>query len=173
VTAFPDAGNREAASQETFQLVSFRLGREEYGIEITQVREIILMGEITRLPQTPPHIRGLINLRSNVIPIVDLRQRFGMPPKEPDENTRIVVVGVEGRTIGVIVDAVNEVMRVARKMVSQPPYDIGNAERRYPAQIVQLQGRLIILLEIAAVLSGDRPLPVDFDACEASPPRAC
>jgi purine-binding chemotaxis protein CheW len=166
-TTLAPAAAKETGANDSFQLVSFRLGREEYGIEITKVREIILMGEITRLPQTPAHIKGLINLRSTVIPVVDLRLRFGMPAKEPDENTRIVVVNVEDRTVGIIVDAVSEVMRVSRKALSKPPHNIGGPNREYPAQIVQLQGRLIILLEIEAIFAEDRSEPAETLGVEA------
>ena len=82
----------------SMQLVSFRLAQEEYGIEITKVQEIILMGEITRVPQTPDYIKGLINLRNTVIPIVDLRLRFGLEQEPAGDETRIMVVNVQGKT---------------------------------------------------------------------------
>ncbi|MCA9259390.1 MAG: chemotaxis protein CheW [Planctomycetales bacterium] len=166
VPAVP-AQHAHSGASDTFQLVSFRLGREEYGIEITRVREIILMGEITRLPQTPPHIKGLINLRSTVIPVVDLRLRFGMPTKEADDDTRIVVVTVDEKTVGLIVDAVSEVMRVSRDLLSAPPCNVCGPAREYPAQIVQLGNRLIILLDIQDIL-GQSPLdPAELAAAEA------
>jgi len=105
------AGFNESGS--TMQWVSFRLGSEEYGVEILAVREIILLGPITRMPQSPPYVRGLINLRSSVIPIIDLRLRFGMPEQEATEDSRIMVVDVAGKTMGMIVDAVSQVLRVS------------------------------------------------------------
>ena len=88
----PPRGNNPAAAGGSIQLVSFRLGQEEYGIEITHVREIILMGVITRVPQTPAYVKGLINLRSTVIPVIDLRIRFGLPEGETTDASRIMVV---------------------------------------------------------------------------------
>ena len=105
-------------SAGSIQMVSFQLADEEYGIEITKVQEIILMGEITRVPQTPKFIKGLINLRSTVIPIVDLRQRFGLEERELGDESRIMVINVAGKTIGIIVDAVSEVLRARRSPVS-------------------------------------------------------
>ncbi len=138
----------------TMQLVSFRLGQEEYGIEITKVQEIILMGEITKVPQTPEYIKGLINLRSSVIPIVDLRLRFGLPPQEPTEETRIMVVNVTGKTIGIIVDAVSEVLRISGEQISPPPPTVAGLGRDYLTGLVKLDSRLLILLDIDKILEG-------------------
>jgi len=96
----------------TMQLVSFKLGKELYGIEITKVREIILITEITRIPETPVFLKGLINLRSTVIPVIDLRVRFGLAEAEQTDESRIMVIQACGRTIGIMVDAVSEVLRV-------------------------------------------------------------
>lgn len=138
----------------TMQLVSFRLGQEEYGIEITKVQEIILMGEITKVPQTPEYIKGLINLRSSVIPIVDLRLRFGLPSQEPTEETRIMVVNVTGKTIGIIVDAVSEVLRISGEQISPPPPTVAGLGRDYLTGLVKLGNRLLILLDIDRILEG-------------------
>jgi len=134
------------------QLVSFRLAQEEYGIEITKVQEIILMGEITRVPQTPPYIKGLINLRSTVIPIVDLRLRFGLAQEDPTDETRIMVVNVAGKTIGIIVDAVSEVLRISHDQISPPPSTIAGLGRDYLTGLVKLGDRLLILLDIDRIL---------------------
>jgi purine-binding chemotaxis protein CheW len=137
----------------TMQLVSFRLANEEYGIEITKVQEIILMGEITRIPQTPEYIKGLINLRSSVIPIVDLRQRFGMTCEDATDTTRIMVVNVEGRTIGIIVDAVSEVLRINHSHIAPPPPTVAALGKEYLTGLVKLEIRLLILLNIDRILS--------------------
>lgn len=143
----------QAESAATMQLVSFRLAQEEYGIEITKVQEIILMGEITRVPQTPPYIKGLINLRSTVIPIVDLRLRFGLPPQDPTDDTRIMVVNVGGKTIGIIVDAVSEVLRVSHEQIAPPPATVSGLGRDYLTGLVKLENRLLILLNIDRLFS--------------------
>ncbi len=134
------------------QLVSFRLAQEEYGIEITKIQEIILMGEITRVPQTPHYIKGLINLRSTVIPIVDLRLRFGMSEEEVTDETRIMVVNVVGKTIGIIVDAVSEVLRVNEEQIAPPPPTVAGLGQEYLTGLVKFDSRLLIMLDIDQIL---------------------
>jgi len=143
------------------QLVSFRLAQEEYGIEITKVQEIILLGEITRVPQTPDYIKGLINLRNMVIPIVDLRLRFGLPQQEPTADTRIMVLNVRGKTIGIIVDAVSEVLRVARDQIAPPPPTVASLGREYLTGLVRLEHRLLILLDVEYLLTPDEATSLD------------
>ena len=145
-----ERSDSEAAG--TIQLVSFRLAQEEYGVEITKVQEIILMGEITRVPQTPEYIKGLINLRSMVIPIVDLRLRFGLALEPTTEESRIMVVNVAGRTIGVIVDAVNEVLRASREHIVPAPPTVAGLDRDYLTGLVKLENRLLILLDLDKIL---------------------
>ncbi len=152
----PGGETRHTEGAGSLQLVSFRLGQEEYGIEITKVQEIILMGEITRVPQTPPYIKGLINLRSTVIPIVDLRLRFGLPPQEPTEETRIMVVNVNGKIIGIIVDAVSEVLRISKEQIAPPPPTVAGLGREYLTGLVKLENRLLILLDIEKLLGAEQ-----------------
>jgi purine-binding chemotaxis protein CheW len=152
----PTASSPRGEPSGTIQLVSFRLAQEEYGIEIMRVQEIILMGEITRVPQTPPHIKGLINLRSSVIPIVDLRLRFALPQEPYTDETRIMVVNVLGKTVGLIVDAVNEVLRISPDQVSPPPPTVAGLGRSYLTGLVKLEQRLLILLDIEMLLSHEQ-----------------
>jgi len=150
---------QEAAGAEgigSMQLVSFRLGQEEYGIEITRVQEIILMGDITRVPQTPSYIKGLINLRSTVIPIVDLRLRFGLAHDTSTDETRIMVVNVAGKTIGIIVDAVSEVLRISQEQIAPPPPTVAGLGREYLTGLVKLDKRLLILLDIDKILGQEQ-----------------
>lgn len=137
----------------SMQLVSFRLAQEEYGIEITKVQEIILMGEITRVPQTPDYIKGLINLRNTVIPIVDLRLRFGLDQEPAGDETRIMVVNVQGKTIGIIVDAVSEVLRISPEQIAAPPPTVAGLGREYLTGLVKFEKRLLIMLDIDKILS--------------------
>ena len=163
-TANLEAGVKKTKRAEgtgTMQLVSFRLAQEEYGIEITKVQEIILMGEITRVPQTPDYIKGLINLRSTVIPIVDLRLRFGLAQEEATDETRIMVVNVAGKTIGIIVDAVSEVLRISHEQIAPPPPTVAGLGREYLTGLVKLENRLLILLDIDKILGQEEAAALD------------
>lgn len=151
-------------SNGSLQLVSFRLAQEEYGVEITKVQEIILMGEITRVPQTPEYIMGLINLRSTVIPIVDLRMRFGLNQEEQTDETRIMVVNVAGKTIGIIVDAVSEVLRVTKDQIAPPPPTVAGLGQEYLTGLVKLENRLLIMLDIDKILGEDGEAAVESAA---------
>lgn len=157
VTTAPPATAKQriGESGNTLQLVSFRLCQEEYGIEITKVQEIILMGDITRVPQTPDYIKGLINLRGTVIPIIDLRRRFSLPEEPAGDETRIMVVNVRGKTIGIIVDAVSEVLRIARDQIAPPPPTVAGLGREYLTGLVKLDKRLLILLDIDQILDAE------------------
>jgi purine-binding chemotaxis protein CheW len=139
----------------TLQLVSFELGKELYGIEITKVREIILIAAITRIPQTPHYVKGLINLRSNVIPVIDLRALFGLPENDLTDESRIMVIQAAGRKIGIIVDSVSEVLRVKHEQIAPPPPTVARLGQEYLTGIVRLEKHLLILLDIDKIL-GDK-----------------
>lgn len=136
----------------TLQLVSFELGKEMYGIEITKVREIILIAEITKIPQTPHYVKGLINLRSSVIPVIDLRALFGLPENDLTDESRIMVIQAGGRTIGIVVDAVSEVLRVKHEQIAPPPPTVARLGQDYLTGIVKLEKQLLILLDIDRIL---------------------
>jgi len=138
----------------TFQVVSFRIGEEEYGVDIMAVQEIILVGCITQVPEVPDHVLGVINLRGNVIPIMNLRRRFGMPDQAADESTRIVVMNLGGRTVGAVVDGVDEVLRLSHDEISATPTTLGGAGKDYVLGLARRKERLLILLDMARLLSG-------------------
>jgi purine-binding chemotaxis protein CheW len=142
----------DAESTGTMQLVSFHLADETFGVEITKVREINLMCEITQVPQSPPYVKGLINLRSNVIPVVDLRALFGLPENELNSESRIMVMQVGSRIIGIIGDGVDEVLRISNKDIAPPPPTVAGLEQDYLMGIVRLESKLLILLDIDKVL---------------------
>jgi purine-binding chemotaxis protein CheW len=140
---------------ELLQLVSFNIGEEEFGVDILRVQEINRTLQVTRVPNAPEYVDGVINLRGRVIPIVDLRRRFGMEPREHDKNTRIIVVELGGQTLGFVVDAVNEVLRIPRSVTEPPPHFIGGVQEEYITAVGKLQDRLLILLDLDKVLSAD------------------
>ena len=141
------------------QFVGFRLDDEDYAIAITKIQEIILMKPITRLPEAPPYIEGLINLRGAVIPVVNLRRRFGRPPREVDEETRTIVVNVQDRTIGCVVDAVTRVVRINRDQIQPSPLGSGGESCRYVSGMARLDDRLLIILEVEKLFRFEDPTP--------------
>ena len=151
------AGSRKLESTEgavrrvdnpIIQLVGFRLDNEDYAIAITKIQEIILMKPITRIPQVPDFIEGLINLRGSVIPIVNLRKRFGLPARQVDDETRTIVVNIHDKTVGCIVDAVTQVMRINRDQIQPPPLSVLAIAHQYIAGLARLEDRLLIILDI-------------------------
>jgi purine-binding chemotaxis protein CheW len=162
------ASQRRADAAGTMQVVSFRLASEEYGIEITKVQEIILMGDITRVPHAAVYIKGLINLRSMVIPIVDLRVRFDMPEVTATDETRIMVINFSGKTIGIIVDAVNEVLRISKEQIAPPPLTALCVGQDYLTGLAKLGKRLLILLDVDRILGELQPSVQNEEATVAA-----
>jgi len=141
-----------ALEAEEKQLVIFDLAAETYGVDIGSVREIIRVQEVTKVPRTPDFVEGVINLRGNVIPVIDLRKRFGFRQTEATKDTRIVVVDIGGNDIGVVVDAVTEVLRLAADAVEPPTGVITTADSDHLLGIAKLEDRLIILLDLQQAL---------------------
>lgn len=156
-SASPGPADREARreDQSIRQLVGFRLDDADYAIAITKIREIILMKPITRLPQVPPSIEGLINLRGTVIPIINLRKRFGLTSRPFDDETRTIVVTVHDKTIGCIVDEVTQVIRVSADQIQPVPLAMTAVAKRYIAGLARLDERLVIILDIDKLLGSD------------------
>ena len=143
------------------QLVSFKLSNETYGIEITKIREIILVGQITRVPETPHYIKGLINLRSSVIPVIDLRARFSLAENELSQDSRIMVLNVGRRTIGIVVDSVNEVLRVSQDQISPAPPTVASLGNQYMTGLVRLEDQLLILLDVDRLFGEEATAAMD------------
>jgi purine-binding chemotaxis protein CheW len=134
------------------QLVSFSVAAEEYGLDILRVQEIIRTQQLTRVPDLPDYVEGVINLRGRVIPVVALRRRLGLEVVAPDKNTRIVVVDVHGQTLGFIVDAVSEVLRISADIVEPTPR-IGIVGREYISGVGKLESRLLLMLDLDRLMN--------------------
>ena len=134
------------------QLVVFDLAGESYGINIAAVESIIKMQSITQLPQAPYYVKGVTNLRGTVLPVIDLRIRFGLEPQEFSRQTRIIIVTMDSLKVGVVVDGVSEVLRVQDDSIGAMPPMVSTVNSAFLKGIVRLENRLIILLELGKVL---------------------
>jgi purine-binding chemotaxis protein CheW len=141
------------AHEELLQLVGFRVGGEEFVIDILRVQEIIRTQQLTRVPNSPEFMEGVMNLRGKIIPVIGLRKRFGLEEIPPDKQNRIVVVEIQGAVLGFVVDAVSEVLRIPADTVEPPPR-IGLVEREYVAGVGKVGDRLLILLDADRLMSG-------------------
>jgi purine-binding chemotaxis protein CheW len=141
--------------QNEEQLVVFTLGQEAYGLRIDVVREIITLQQVTQVPHAPAFVEGVINLRGRVIPVIDLRRRLGLAEAERGRMTRIVVVEGEGGTVGMVVDAVSEVLTVSGEQV-EPPSPYVGVDVDCVRGIAKVDERLIILLDLAQLLTDER-----------------
>jgi purine-binding chemotaxis protein CheW len=148
----PDEKTQEESGE--IQLVSFLLGDEEFGADILMVQEIIRMQPITRVPNAPHFVEGVINLRGKVIPIVDLRKRLNIGKTEDTRRTRIIVVDVEGKITGFIVDSVSQVLRIPTNTIEPaPPIVVAGIESEYITGVSKLDDRLLIILDFSRILT--------------------
>jgi purine-binding chemotaxis protein CheW len=160
VMATPEAG--ASATLETSKLsgkyLTFVLADEEYGLPVLKVREIIKILDITAVPQAPSHVKGVINLRGKVIPVVDLRLKFGFPAKEYDERTCIIVVEVALQTgkvmMGVVVDAVSEVLTIAADEIESTPEFGDHVNTEFMRGVAKIKGRVKFLLDLDRIFGG-------------------
>jgi purine-binding chemotaxis protein CheW len=138
--------------EKDLQLVGFRIGNETYGVRIGAVREIVRVPEITAVPSAPETIEGVINLRGKIIPVMDLRKRFGQSEIHADKKNRILVVELEHKLVGLIVNAASEVLKISPSEIEPPGNVFADGESGYVTGVGKLKGRLIILLDIAKLL---------------------
>lgn len=139
---------------ELIQLVSFSLDNEEYGVDVLKVREIIRMPIITRVPNTPHYVQGVINLRGKVIPIISMRARFSLSPASHDKQTRIMVMDVSGELMGFIVDAVSEVIRISNSEIQPSPAVMTSGiDQECISGVINQAERLLVLLNLENMLS--------------------
>ena len=144
------------------KFLTFTLGNEEYGVPVLKVREIIKVMDITQVPQVPPHVLGVINLRGKVIPVIDLRRKFGFAATEYTERTCIIVVDVELAPVrvmmGIVVDSVSEVLNVAESEMEETPDFGGHSTTDYLLGLAKVRGTVKILLDLDRVLGSDGQL---------------
>jgi purine-binding chemotaxis protein CheW len=151
-----DTGNdKQQFSGEKIKVVSFRLGTEEYGVDIAQAQEVIRMVEITHVPRAPRFMEGVINLRGQLIPIIDLRTRFGMARIEKTKSSRIVVTDIGSKRVGIIVDSVSEVIDIPIENIEDAPEMIAGIGTEYIQGVGKVADRLIIMLDLTMVITTD------------------
>jgi purine-binding chemotaxis protein CheW len=133
-------------------IVGFRVGRETFGVPIGLVHEIVRVPEITAVPDSPGYVEGVINLRGKIISVVDLRKRFGEKEIAAHKKNRILVTEVEGKMVGLIVDAASEVIKIPENEIELPPSVFEEGELNYVTGVGKLRGRLVILLDLSKIL---------------------
>lgn len=139
---------------EVLQLATFRLGAEEYAVNVAQVHEIVRLSAITSVPRAPHFVEGVINLRGRIVPVIDLAKRFALPARERTKSTRIIITELDGRTVGMLVDAVTEVLRLPGSAIEPAPELLTTGiSQDYIMGIGKLDARLLILLDLPRVLS--------------------
>ncbi len=148
--------NSEEARGELIQLVSFNLDQEEYGVDVLKVREIIRVPVLTRVPNTPHYVDGVINLRGKVIPIISMRKKFGLMETENDKQTRIMVMDVDGELMGFTVDAVSEVIRISGSEIQPSPAVVASGiDQECIAGVINQAERLLVLLDLEKMFSAE------------------
>lgn len=145
--------SQKKQDDELLQLVTFSIGEEEFGVNILKVQEINRTMEITKVPRAPNFVEGVINLRGKVIPIIDLRSRFGLASKPEDKDTRIIVIEINNVIVGFVVDAVSEVLRIPASTVEPPPPVVAGVESDYISAVGKLKDRLLIMLDLDKILT--------------------
>jgi purine-binding chemotaxis protein CheW len=143
------------------KVIVFRLKDEEYGVEVNQVKSIEKLEHITRVPRTPKFVKGVINLRGVVTPIIDLRNRFGLDESDYADATRVIIVAVGELEVGLIVDAANDVIDIPVNAIEPPPEVVGGVEAAYLRGVAKLDKRLLILLNLDKVLSTEEIKQLD------------
>lgn len=133
-------------------VIGFRIGEESYGIPISVVREIVRVPNITAVPNSPETILGVINLRGKIVPVMDLRKRFGLGELRADKKSRILVVDMESRLFGLLVNSASEVLKIPASEVEPPAGMFSDGESGYVTGVGKLKNRLIILLDIAKLI---------------------
>jgi purine-binding chemotaxis protein CheW len=142
-------------AEQVKQFIGFTIDREEFGIELPRVKEVIRIQEITRVPGATSCMRGIINLRGTVIPLLDLREKFGLTPQEYGAMTRVIVVELEGNHIGMVVDSASQVVRIATDMIDPTPRIPGQVSRGYVAGVGKREEGMMMLVDVERMFSSE------------------
>lgn len=145
----------ESAADGSNQFLTFTLDNEEYGIEILKVQEIKGFSKITPIPNAPPFVKGVVNLRGSVVPIVDLRSRFSMLPRDYDQFTVIIVVNLGTKVVGLVVDTVSDVLTIPAGQVAETPELAGGVDASCVTGMGKVNEKLVMLLDIARLVGGE------------------
>ena len=142
-----------AVEQDYIKVIVFQLADKEYAIPVSYVRGIEKLMHITRVPKTPRYVKGVINLRGVVTPIIDLRERFGLIVSENEDNVRIIIIQLEDMEVGFVVDSANDVLDIQSVSIEQQPTVVGSLEEEFISGVAKLDKRLLILLHLNKVLN--------------------
>ncbi len=153
---FSQTADKNQAADQVLQWVTFRLQEETYGINVMQVQEVLRYSEIAPVPGSPEYVLGIINLRGNVVTVIDTRARFGLPPAEVTDNTRVVIIEAEKQVIGILVDSVAEVVYLKQSEVDVAP-NVGTDESaRFIQGVANREGELLILVDLNKLLNEEK-----------------
>lgn len=162
MSADDNALNKDGEEDAVVQWVTFRLANETYGINVMQVQEVLRYSDIAPVPGAPPYVLGIINLRGNVVTVIDTCQRFGLPPIEITDNTRIVIIETSHQVIGILVDAVAEVVYLRRSEIETTP-NVGNEESaKFIQGVSHREEELLILVDLNKLLGEEEWDELDF-----------
>lgn len=152
---------QNTAQSRRERYLTFFLGEEQYGIAIDRIKEIIAMMKVTFVPKTPEYVRGVINLRGSIIPVVETRLRFGMESKEEDMNTTIVIVEVNKVNVGFIVDRVEEVASIDSSNLSEPPKFGNNVDTDFICSMAQMDENVVMILDVLKLFEADELISLE------------
>lgn len=141
--------------EDSTNLVTFRLGSGEYAIDIMQAKEIIKMEKITLIPNAPDFVEGVINLRGNIIPIIDLKKRFNLEETEGDKNTGIIIVKIEDVDMGIIIDSISKVVSISNSDIQPPPPMLSGIGQKYIKGVGKLEDKLLVVLDLEKLFTTD------------------
>lgn len=151
----------EAAKSGEVQLVVFTMENEEFACSINNVREVLKMIKFTPLPRSLDFVEGVINMRGEVLPVIDLRKRLGLPDAERTDNSRIIIVEVEERMVGLIVDAVNEVISLDNEQIQEVPTQVAGGKTDLITGVGKVDDRMLIILDLDRILTGEEKIALE------------